>query len=176
VTGALDPELAGEVVGVMRDLTADGMTTRVVTDEMGVAHEAGDRTVLLADGEVVDIVPSETFVEGSTPIAPNDSSRGCCRSLGFFPNLYSGLRAEQEGLYRRLRSSSVMTSAPTFERSSTRASECRGSPACPPDDRPKTLLFCPCGREAPPSEWRTERTGHRHRLVCPDCGKTLTVR
>ena len=44
------------------------------------------------------------------------------------------------------------------------------------DTRPKAVLFCACGREAPPYEWATEPDGSSRRLVCPDCRATLTVR
>src|SRR6056297_885765 len=54
VTSALDPELVGEVLEVMRDLAAEGMTMMVVTHEMGFAREVGDRVVLMADGRIVE--------------------------------------------------------------------------------------------------------------------------
>ena len=44
VTSALDPELVGEVLVVMRDLARDGMTMLVVTHEMQFAREVGDRS------------------------------------------------------------------------------------------------------------------------------------
>ena len=43
VTSALDPELVGEVLAVMRDLARDGMTMLVVTHEMNFARDVGDR-------------------------------------------------------------------------------------------------------------------------------------
>ena len=52
VTSALDPELVSEVLDVMRDLAASGMTMLVVTHEMGFAREVGDRLVLIADGGI----------------------------------------------------------------------------------------------------------------------------
>ena len=45
VTSALDPELVGEVLVVMRDLAREGMTMLVVTHEMQFAREVGDRLV-----------------------------------------------------------------------------------------------------------------------------------
>ena len=63
VTSALDPELVGEVLGVMRDLAAEGMTMMVVTHEMGFAREVGDRIVLMADGHIVETAPPEKFFE-----------------------------------------------------------------------------------------------------------------
>jgi polar amino acid transport system ATP-binding protein len=63
VTSALDPELVGEVLGVMRDLADDGMTMMVVTHEMGFAREVGDRIVLMADGRIVETAPPKKFFE-----------------------------------------------------------------------------------------------------------------
>ena len=63
VTSALDPELVGEVLDVMRDLATGGMTMIVVTHEMGFAREVGDRIVLMADGNVVETAPPEQFFE-----------------------------------------------------------------------------------------------------------------
>jgi ABC-type polar amino acid transport system ATPase subunit len=62
VTSALDPELVGEVLVVMRDLAQDGMTMIVVTHEMGFARKAADRVVFMADGQIVEVgTPSEFF-------------------------------------------------------------------------------------------------------------------
>jgi polar amino acid transport system ATP-binding protein len=63
VTSALDPELVGDVLGVMRDLADDGMTMMVVTHEMGFAREVGDRIVLMAEGEIVETAAPEKFFE-----------------------------------------------------------------------------------------------------------------
>ena len=55
VTSALDPELVGEVLGVMRDLaTSGGVTMIVVTHEMHFAREVADRVVFMDDGVVVE--------------------------------------------------------------------------------------------------------------------------
>jgi ABC-type polar amino acid transport system ATPase subunit len=54
VTSALDPELVGEVLVVMRDLARDGMTMLVVTHEMQFAREVGDRVVFIDDGRIVE--------------------------------------------------------------------------------------------------------------------------
>jgi polar amino acid transport system ATP-binding protein len=51
-TSSLDPELVGEVLGVMRGLADDGMTMIVVTHEMAFARDAGD-TVAFMDGGVI---------------------------------------------------------------------------------------------------------------------------
>jgi polar amino acid transport system ATP-binding protein len=55
VTSALDPELVGEVLIVMRDLSRDiGMTMLVVTHEMQFAREVGDRLVFMDEGRIVE--------------------------------------------------------------------------------------------------------------------------
>jgi ABC-type polar amino acid transport system ATPase subunit len=54
VTSALDPELVGEVLVVIRDLARDGMTMLVVTHEMQFAREVGDRVVFMDDGRIVE--------------------------------------------------------------------------------------------------------------------------
>ena len=54
VTSALDPELVGEVLVVMRDLAHDGMTMLVVTHEMQFAREVGDRVVFMDEGRIVE--------------------------------------------------------------------------------------------------------------------------
>jgi ABC-type polar amino acid transport system ATPase subunit len=54
VTSALDPELVGEVLVVMRDLAKSGMTMMVVTHEMQFAREVGDRVIFMDEGRVVE--------------------------------------------------------------------------------------------------------------------------
>ncbi len=54
VTSALDPELVGEVLVVMRDLARGGMTMLVVTHEMQFAREVGDRLVFMDEGKIVE--------------------------------------------------------------------------------------------------------------------------
>jgi len=54
VTSALDPELVGEVLIVMRDLAKVGMTMIVVTHEMHFAREVGDHLVFMDEGRVVE--------------------------------------------------------------------------------------------------------------------------
>ncbi|GHE44845.1 ATP-binding protein [Streptosporangium violaceochromogenes] len=53
-TSALDPELVQEVLAVMRDLAASGMTMMVVTHEMGFAREVGDDLVFIDGGVIVE--------------------------------------------------------------------------------------------------------------------------
>jgi ABC-type polar amino acid transport system ATPase subunit len=53
ITSALDPELVGEVLAVVRQLAADGMTMLVVTHEMAFAREVSDRVAFMDGGRVV---------------------------------------------------------------------------------------------------------------------------
>jgi polar amino acid transport system ATP-binding protein len=62
VTSALDPELVGDVLGVMKQLAKDGMTMVVVTHEMQFARVVGDRLVFMDDGRIVEEgVPAEVL-------------------------------------------------------------------------------------------------------------------
>jgi ABC-type polar amino acid transport system ATPase subunit len=55
VTSALDPELVGEVLVVMRDLARDmGMTMLVVTHEMQFARDVGDQLIFMDGGKIVE--------------------------------------------------------------------------------------------------------------------------
>ncbi len=54
VTSALDPELVGEVLVVMRDLAREGMTMLVVTHEMQFAREVGDKLIFMDEGRIVE--------------------------------------------------------------------------------------------------------------------------
>jgi len=61
-TSALDPEMVGEVLQVIKDLVKSGMTTIIVTHEMGFAREVSDR-ILFMDGGVIaeEGPPSQIF-------------------------------------------------------------------------------------------------------------------
>jgi polar amino acid transport system ATP-binding protein len=62
VTSALDPEMIGEVLDVMRELAQDGMTMVVVTHEMGFAREVGDRVIMMDEGAIIEQgKPGELF-------------------------------------------------------------------------------------------------------------------
>jgi polar amino acid transport system ATP-binding protein len=52
VTSALDPELVGEVLDLLGDLKAEGVTMLLNTHEMGFAHDVADRVCFLHDGVV----------------------------------------------------------------------------------------------------------------------------
>ena len=60
-TSALDPEMIKEVLDVMKDLAAQGMTMIVVTHEMGFARHVGNKVVFLDHGEIIEEAPSEEF-------------------------------------------------------------------------------------------------------------------
>jgi len=62
-TSALDPELVGEVVDVMADLAAGGMTMLVVSHEMGFAQSAADDIHFLDNGRIVESGPPEQLFE-----------------------------------------------------------------------------------------------------------------
>ena len=60
VTSALDPELVGEVLTVLRDLAASGeMTMMMVTHEMGFANEMADRVLMFDGGRILEQGPPE---------------------------------------------------------------------------------------------------------------------
>ena len=60
-TSALDPEMVREVLDVMKQLAADGMTMVVVTHEVGFAREVADRVVLMDEGVVVEEATPTAF-------------------------------------------------------------------------------------------------------------------
>jgi ABC-type histidine transport system ATPase subunit len=51
-TSSLDPEITVEVLDVMKELAAEGMTMMVVTHEIGFAREASTRVMFLHDGRI----------------------------------------------------------------------------------------------------------------------------
>lgn len=54
VTAALDPELVGEVLGIIKELKAQGMTMVIVTHEMGFARDVADRVCFLEGGRILE--------------------------------------------------------------------------------------------------------------------------
>jgi polar amino acid transport system ATP-binding protein len=61
-TAALDPELVGDVLAVMRDLAELGMTMMVVTHEMLFARDVSDRTIFMDGGVIVEQGPSKDLI------------------------------------------------------------------------------------------------------------------
>lgn len=53
-TSALDPETVGDVLDIMRQLAAEGMTMILVTHEISFAQQVADRVVFMADGQIVE--------------------------------------------------------------------------------------------------------------------------
>ena len=66
VTSALDPELVGEVLDVVRMLAADGMTMLIVSHEMGFVREISSKVVFMADGRDVEVGSPERIFESPT--------------------------------------------------------------------------------------------------------------
>jgi polar amino acid transport system ATP-binding protein len=54
ITSALDPELVGEVLDLVRELKQDGMTMLIATHEMGFARDVADQVCFLHDGAIVE--------------------------------------------------------------------------------------------------------------------------
>jgi polar amino acid transport system ATP-binding protein len=68
VTAALDPELVGEVLAIIRNLKADGLTMVIVTHEMAFAREVADRVCFLDGGRIVeDAPPARLFTAPEHP-------------------------------------------------------------------------------------------------------------
>jgi len=68
VTSALDPELVGEVLGVIRDLKADGMTMIIATHEMAFARDVADEVCFLHEGRILERgVPERIFSAPEQP-------------------------------------------------------------------------------------------------------------
>ena len=64
VTSALDPELVAEVLDVIRELAASGMTMLIATHEMGFARDIANRVCFLEEGRIIeDAPPAELFTE-----------------------------------------------------------------------------------------------------------------
>jgi len=93
VTSALDPELVGEVLVVMRDLAQSGMTMVVVTHEMQFAREVGDRLVFMDDGSIV-----EEGKPGDVLANPRDQrTRRFLRRTLLLDHALEGLTVEEGG-------------------------------------------------------------------------------
>jgi len=60
-TSALDPEMINEVLDVMVELAAEGMTMMVVTHEMGFARKVANRVIFMDEGEIAEDATKEDF-------------------------------------------------------------------------------------------------------------------
>jgi len=63
-TSALDPEMIREVLDVMAQLSAEGMTSVCVTHEMGFARNVADRIIFMEAGSIIEDVDSDRFFSG----------------------------------------------------------------------------------------------------------------
>jgi len=76
-TSSLDPELVGEVLSVMKQLAAAGMTMLVVSHEMGFAREVANRVVFMYEGSILESgTPEQIFSSPS-----NDRTRQFLQSV-----------------------------------------------------------------------------------------------
>ena len=67
-TSALDPEMVGEVLEVIKSLVDTGMTSVIVTHEMGFAREVSDRVLFMAEGNILEEnTPDELFQHPTHP-------------------------------------------------------------------------------------------------------------
>jgi ABC-type polar amino acid transport system ATPase subunit len=67
-TSALDPEMVGEVLNVIRQLVKDGMTTVIVSHEMGFAREISDRVLFMDGGIIAESgTPEQLFQHPQNP-------------------------------------------------------------------------------------------------------------
>ena len=80
VTSALDPELVAEVLNVIRELAASGMTMVIATHEMGFARDIADRVCFLDAGLICEAGPPDEILErsarGADPAVPAADHRG----------------------------------------------------------------------------------------------------
>jgi polar amino acid transport system ATP-binding protein len=68
ITSALDPELVAEVLAVVKELAAEGMTLVMVTHEMRFARDVCSRVVFMHQGRVHEIgAPEDVFSNPRTP-------------------------------------------------------------------------------------------------------------
>jgi polar amino acid transport system ATP-binding protein len=85
VTSALDPELVGEVLGVIEQLAEEGMTMVIVTHEIAFAHEVAGVVAFMSDGVIVESGPPSQLLERPQ----NPRTRGFLarfhRFMGGFP-------------------------------------------------------------------------------------------
>ena len=63
VTSALDPEMIGEVLEVMKQLAREGMTMLAVTHEIGFAREVADKIIFLDGGKIIESGPPKQVLD-----------------------------------------------------------------------------------------------------------------
>ena len=72
-TSALDPEMVGEVLEIMKELAESGMTMVVVTHEMGFAREVATRVVFINEGNIQEENTPQEFFDKSAAPAPESN-------------------------------------------------------------------------------------------------------
>ena len=82
VTSALDPELVGEVLNVLRDIAEEGSTTMLlVTHEMGFAREVADRVLMFDQGQIIEDGTPDELLRNPTGAAHQGLPRRGLRAL-----------------------------------------------------------------------------------------------
>ncbi len=80
VTSALDPELVGEVLSLLRELKDEGMTMLIATHEMGFARQVADTVCFLDGGRLLEVGPAGPAAGRSAaaanPAVPGPDHRG----------------------------------------------------------------------------------------------------
>ena len=81
VTSALDPELVAEVLDVIRELAAGGMTMVIATHEMGFARDVANRVCFLDAGSILEEGPPDADLRraargADAPVPAADPARG----------------------------------------------------------------------------------------------------
>jgi ABC-type polar amino acid transport system ATPase subunit len=72
VTSALDPEMIGEVLEVMKRLASGGMTMMVVTHEIGFAREVADRVIFMEQGKIIEEGPPSKVLDDPSQTRTKD--------------------------------------------------------------------------------------------------------
>ena len=76
ITSALDPELVGEVLEIVRELAQQGMTMLLATHEMGFAREVASKVCFLHEGVILEKGPPEQIFEAPREIRTQTFLRG----------------------------------------------------------------------------------------------------
>ena len=74
ITSALDPELVAEVLDVIRELAAEGMTMVIATHEMGFARDVADRVCFLDEGVILEQGPPSGHARRTRPSRARSAS------------------------------------------------------------------------------------------------------
>ncbi len=103
-TSALDPELIGEVLAVMRQLASEGMTMIVVTHEMNFARTVANKVVFMEEGRVVETGSAQEFFQNPK----EERTREFIKSLSGL-HAYSGITHRKEKYMMKIQMIAVLT-------------------------------------------------------------------